>query len=360
MSNKKIMLIFPVMLLLLSAFVLAGGFMDGIGLPPDEDNEEQPPQIPISKLEIIKVNAEIDGKTDTIQSSGETISKEAKQESDVNFEIEVKNIFDKEIRNIKVSVTIKNIDDGDDLEKESEISKLAPGDSKNVDVKFNLPLKVDEDNYNVKIDVEGKDEDNNLHIVYWILTLKVEKEKNNVVINKASISPSSISCGGITELKVNVLNLGREEENVEIEVMNDYLGIDIREKNIKLGTGTDDDAEYEKAFRLDIPQGIAEGTYSLQIKVYYNKGRFARTKDVSFVIEDCKQTKQKGSNVLVKTTQQGSQQITGTAQQKTPLKETTIAYNYNEPLLLLLTITFIILIGLIIFLIGAIVIKLKR
>lgn len=359
MFNKRIILTSIVMLVILSGFA-AGRWLDPIGLPSDEGGEELPPKITYdSTLKIIEVNAEIDGKKDTITSNGEKISEKAKEESKLEFEVEVKNIFGKELKNIKLEVTIEDIDDGGNLDEDSDISKLAPGESKKVNVAFELPLKVDDGSYDVKIHAEGKDQDNNLHILDWTLTLEVKKDSHNVEITKASLSPSTVSCSTYTNLEVGILNLGRDEEKAQIEVKNEYLNINLLEKGIELGTGTDNDAEYQKTFRLDMPYNAEAGTYPITINAYYNGGKSLATKKVNLAIKGCTQTGQKQRGVSVKGLPPTPSEKLGKLQTKTPSK-TIISTASDESIILLLTIILIVVLGLIIFLLGVIITQLRR
>jgi len=395
MDNKKLILIFPIIMLVLSVFVLAqpppppwGGGNGGDTNPPDADNDGisdsadncpnnyNPTQTDSdgdgigdacdttttitydSTLQITEITAEVDGKKDTITSNGKKISKEAKQESDIEFEINVKNIWDKEIKNIEVEVIIEDINDGDDLDEDADISYLAPGDSKKVDLDFDLPLKVDDDNYDVKIKVKGKDQDNNLHTLDWTLKLEVKKDKHDVKITKASISPSAIQCSRTTNLQVKVLNLGRDEEDVTLEIKSEYLNIDFKEKDIELGTGTDDDAEYEKRFRLNLPNNAETGTYPITIKAYYNKDKSVAAKKLNLMIEDCAQIKQSG--VSIKTLPPTLSETFEKSYQKAKTPSTIISMQSDESIILLLTIILIIVLGLIIFLLGVIIMQLRR
>ena len=71
---------------------------------------------------------------------------------------------------------IRDMDDGDDLEEESNEFDLRPGRDKSVTLNFEVPLEVDEDTYDVDIHVEGEDENGTTHEVDWIVYLEVEKD----------------------------------------------------------------------------------------------------------------------------------------------------------------------------------------
>jgi uncharacterized membrane protein len=337
--SKKI--IFSIMLLVLSSLVFA---QEWAPAPPSGD-EELPPPAPAntydSTLDIIEVKVDVDGKSDKITSNNKKIDEEAKEESTVKFDIKIKNLFEKELEDIDVEVTIEDIDDGDDLDEKASISKLDSGDSKEVDVDFELPLKVDDGDYDVKIHVEGEDEDNNMHVFDWVLELEVKKEKNDVVIKKASILPSTVSCGQIAELFIQVLNLGRVDEDIEIEISNEELGVTVKETDIELDTGTGDDAEYEKKYRLRIADNMEEGIYPLNIKVSYNNGRFSRTEDVDLIIQDCKEVKETKKVETVKVVKTSSAKTTGKIQ-KPPAQ---ISYSMDDGIIIFVLVVLIVILG---------------
>jgi len=340
-------------MLLLSLLVIAADTW----VPDTPDGDTSPPSPPATTtydntLKITEIIAEVDGKKDTLTNSGEKISKEAEQGSDVEFDIKLKNIWDKEISNIDIDIAIKDIDDGDNLDESADIDKLGPGESDNANVKFDFPLRIDDDTYDIDISVRGRDDENNIHKLEWESKIEVKKDKHNVKITKASLSPSTTECGGITRLDIELLNLGRGEEEVELTITNGELSLNFKE-DIDLDTGTDSDAEYEKSFRLNIPKNIGSGTYPIDITADYGSDK--ATKRLNLMIESCLQTKQDpvSIKVLPPTTSE-----TLSIKTKTQSKTTTIV-NDESAILFLSTILFIVL-ALVIFLLGVIMIQLKR
>ncbi len=130
-----------------------------------------------STLQIIQLDAKVDDERDKNLENNDKIRSKAKEESNIEFEFEIKNKFEKEIEDIQIITLIENIDDGDDLKEKSRIFSLAPNDSKEIDLDFELPLKVDDGDYDIEIDIKGKDKDNNLHKLKWQLILEVKKDK---------------------------------------------------------------------------------------------------------------------------------------------------------------------------------------
>ena len=135
--NKKL-LIFSIILLTLSIFVLADDAPPGPAFGGESNNESSDitPDY-TNTIEIIEVKVEVDGNKDTINSDGEKIDKKAEEESELAFEIEVKNLFNKTIEDIEVSATIEDIG-GEDIDDETDISRLDPETSKKVTLNLSL------------------------------------------------------------------------------------------------------------------------------------------------------------------------------------------------------------------------------
>ncbi len=353
--NKKI-LIFSIILLTLSIFVLAEDAPPGpafgdesIDITPDYTNT----------IEISEIKVEVDENKDTIKSDGEKIDEEAEEESKIEFEVEVKNLFNKTIEDIEVSATIEDIG-GEDIDDETEISKLSPGSSKEATLNFELPLKIDDDTYDVNIKIKGQDEDNKIHTIEWKLRLEVKKEEHKLRIIDTIVSPYSISCSRYSDLTIRILNTGRKEETAKIEIKNDELGINLKEYDIELNTGTEYDAEYEKIFSLNIPDDAKPGTYPIHINVYYNDDKFTATKDINILIKECKQTGEieQKEEALINIPPHQTQETAEIQEKKAQQSETRVVYIYEDSLILI--ILSIIVAGFIIFLIGAIIINLRK
>jgi hypothetical protein len=309
-----------------------------------------------STLKITKVVAEVDGKEDTTLRGGRKISKKAKEESDIKFEIEIQNVWDKHIEDIEVIVTIEDANDGDDIDERSSTPYLEPDSSSNLKFDFELPLMIDDDDYDVIIDVEGIDSEGNSHVFSWELILEVEKDKHKIKVLKADISPTTISCFRQSSLKLSVLNLGREEEIVDVSIKSVDLEFGI-ESSFELGVGTDNDAEYEKTYKFKVPSYISEGIYPIELIMGYDDKKY---KDISYLeIDECEQLKEEANSVLLDL-RKGEHIITGNVVKEIN-PSPVIKYELDNKLIILfLTLFVLILMGAMIFLGGAIMLELKK
>ena len=213
---------------------------------------------------------------------------------------------------------------------------------------------VKDDIYDVEIFVNAEDEDGNDHDIRWELTLEVKKDKHELLIDEADLTPSLIRCNRNPALDIEVINIGREDEDdVTIEITNTELGLNIEETDIELEEGDDEDSVFEKTYRLKIDDKTKAGTYPITIKTYYDS-RTGDEETVDLIVEDCVEvvTPLEVPEVEVIT------EMPTITKPITPV--TKILFRETPEYLTLLAILFVVLAGGVIFLIGAAIIMLRK
>ncbi|MBW2980103.1 hypothetical protein KY360_01650 [Candidatus Woesearchaeota archaeon] len=253
---------------------------------------------------------------------GDTISTEVRPGSKVSFDFRIGNAFTDsqniEINDVVIEVTIDDIDDGDELEGESDDFDIDADDkSDRVSIEFDIPLEVDEGDYNVYILITGEDEENVDHEIEWELELQVEKESHFIYIKEVDLSPSTVKCDRSATLDVELINLGsRAEDEVILEIKNTALGIDIKEEELELDEDYDDDNTYDGSYSLNVDNDAAPGTYTITIKSFYKENKLSDTDTVSLVVEDC-EIQQQSTTTTQTTTPPPSTTTPQTTQQTT-------------------------------------------
>ncbi len=244
---------------------------------------------PSSKLSITDLDVKVGSKTDKGLEDGDTIGDEAEPGDEVTFKIEVSNLFtddeDIEIQNIEVEITIVDIDDGDDIDLDSSDFDLDADDDEDVELSFTVPTLVDEDTYDVIISVSGEDEDNVDHSLLWTLQLEVEKESHKLILERAILSPTVVSCSRTSTIDVRVVNVGGDdEENVRISAFNSDIGLDY-EKHFEVDEGNDDDAREQFEIRVNTDD-IAPGVYPIKVELFRGSSR-EETQTLELTVQDC-------------------------------------------------------------------------
>ena len=313
------------------------------------------------KLRIKDLDVKVDGRTDKNLADGNTIKREAKPESNIEFKIEIENGFtdeeDLKLEDIIVEITIKDIDDGDDIDEESKEFDLRAEKDKKVTLNFKVPLEVDEDTYDVNIHVEAEDENGTEHEIDWILYLEVEKEKHDIRIIKANLNPGVVKCEKTTTLNTELINLGTDEEDeVALEITSPELEFNFRKEDIELEEGTDDN-RYSRTLNIAIPDKLAVGTYPIEINAYYDTIKLSDTETVNLEVQECKkiikeEEKVKAEPVVV---------IDETKPKVEPKEEVTkITFRESPAYIALLATALVVLTGVVVFALGAAIMLLRR
>ena len=245
-------------------------------------------------LEFSDVDVKVGSKTSKNLEDGDTIDDEAEPGDNVEFRIEVKNNFtdqeDLEIEDITVEVTIEGIDDGDDFDEESQDFDLGPGDDKRVTLKFEVPLEVEEDTFDVEIRAEGEDENGTDHVAVMRLKLEVEKESHMLEITRATISPADISCNRRNvQGSLAVVNIGNEDaEDVTVHILNSDLDIDITEEVDELtAEPNEDESKFSNVFTFNVPNDADAGSYPIIFRALYDDSRKKAEESVTLTVSDC-------------------------------------------------------------------------
>ncbi|MBI3026649.1 lamin tail domain-containing protein [Candidatus Woesearchaeota archaeon] len=244
-----------------------------------------------SKLQIIDVDAKIDGKKRSNLKDNSKISREAKPGSSIEFKVTVKNDFtdseDIKIEDIAVRTTIEEIDNDDDLEEESKEFDLRAQSDKTVTFKFEVPLNVEEGDYNVFIEAEGEDENGNELDDDFEVEIEVEKEKHDLRFLNFDLKPETISCNREFSLDYKVINAGQEDEsNSAAGIKSADLGLDLFEKGISVDAGTDNNI-FSGARRIKLNRSIESGSYAITADLYSEDGILQDKKSETIKVEDC-------------------------------------------------------------------------
>ncbi len=219
---------------------------------------------PETRIAISDLKVKVDGKERNLNDGG-TI-KNAKPGSEIEFKIELENLNKKnglDINEVNAEITIEDIDD--DLTEETDSFDLNSGTKKTKTLKFNIPLEVDEDSYDVIIQARGEQEDGTDFSLEWLLDLEVDKDKHSVVIEKAGLDEDILECGESTSLNLRLMNLGSDDESTILRIENKDLGISIKE-DLVLKEGP-----YSSSYTIPTTEGLESGIYPIAITALYSE-----------------------------------------------------------------------------------------
>ncbi|MAG91944.1 hypothetical protein CMO83_04675 [Candidatus Woesearchaeota archaeon] len=257
-----------------------------------------------SKLLFSDIDVKVGGKSDKNVKDGDRIDRDAEPGDTIEFRVEVKNNFTSaenlKIENVEVEVTIEEIDDGDDFEESSKDFDLRHGRDKRSTLKFEIPLEVEEDDFQVIIRVDGEDENGTDHEREITLTLEVDKESHLLSLTRSSLSPNTVSCSRRNvQLSVGLLNIGNEDEDdVNLHIFNTELAVDIREDLQEITAEPfEDESKFSKIYSFNVPSTIEAGSYPVTVRALYDNNRRKVENTVTLTVNACgtTDTKQGGT-----------------------------------------------------------------
>jgi len=224
------------------------------------------------KLKVKDIKVYVDGKkeSDADEDGGKI---DVVPGSKLELKIELENLYtddeDVEIQDIVVEGTLENIDNDDDIEKDTKEFDLRPEKDKEVSLEFDIPLEVDEDDYDLIIEIEGENENGFSYFKQIEFEVEVEKEKHNVIFDQLKFSENSIHCGKSAYLEVKVVNLGTEDESAKLIISNQDLEINIQESFELSEDPFDKDSSFTKTYKIILPSEIYPGIYTLRADLFF-------------------------------------------------------------------------------------------
>ena len=270
----------------------------------------------VSNLKISNVDVRINSKTLRNLSNGNSISEQARPGKQVEFRVQSSNTFsnlqDITIRDITTKVTIEGIDNGNDLEQESESFDLRANTDRKLIFKFDVPLEVLQDTFNVLIETEGQDDNNTIQRAEMKLKLEVVKDNHLLKIIGKKLTPDIVSCNrNNIQLSTTILNIGNDDEDrVSILISNPDLGVNINDQIGGIRARPNQpDSMFSKTYPFKIPVNADAGSYPIDIRVLYDLDRKVTQETATLNVNKCTTAVTTPIKPEEKTTEEGGVQL---------------------------------------------------
>ncbi|MBD3310065.1 hypothetical protein GF351_02505 [Candidatus Woesearchaeota archaeon] len=244
-----------------------------------------------SNLDIDDVKVYVDGRIDNGADEGGGVF-EVKPNSHVKVVVEVKNTFpddddDMRIEDVILYYTLYDIDDGADIEGETDDNDIGADRTKTFEFELDIPLEMDDGKYELLLEVEGEDEDNNDHEDSHSIDAEWEQENNELIIYDVSLNPKVVKCSRTSEIMVKLANIGENDEDVSLEITNGYLGLD-KEVNFTLEEDLfDEDSKATKYVKFEVPEDASPDTYSIIARAYFDDRDKSVQQSIGLEVEEC-------------------------------------------------------------------------
>ncbi|MBU0929745.1 MAG: putative S-layer protein [Nanoarchaeota archaeon] len=183
--------------------------------------------------------------------------------------IKVSNDGSDEITDVVVEVSLYDLTEGDELDSiRSDNFNLKSDKETNVDdLELYVPYDADEsDDFAIFVKVyEDGNEDENCR--YESYSVDVKRRSRDMQIDFTNINPTTAKCGDYVDFTANVKNIGtKDDSSIYFKIQDPALKITGQTAVFSL----DSDDETSKTVRIQLPQDLTAGLYSIEAVVVYS------------------------------------------------------------------------------------------
>ncbi len=242
------------------------------------------------------IDVEVDGESDDdVDADGGSF--EAAPGDNIDLTVEIENTFstgttDHEIRNIDIAIDVNSFcpqNSDDEIEEEIRIDNLDPGADDSATFRFSIPDCADEDNFDLDIRVEGRDEDGTEYAVDETVLISVDKRPSEITLALFQPEPQVLDCEDRTfSIAVEAHNIGALDEDAGLLVINNDLGINRFEfMDLRTGSWTDEDTMFEKTYTFVVDEDVEAGDYDIRAEVEYNNNNDEIKRFQTVTVPEC-------------------------------------------------------------------------
>ena len=204
----------------------------------------------------------------------------------IDVEIEIKNDFEED-KKFEAEVHLYDLNEENSEEKEKDDFKIDSGDKEKINLEIKIPDDIDDGNeFAIYTFVEDKDR---IICNSKFVNIKIEREDDFLKINKFEVSPNVVRKGDKVYFSVKVQNMGAEEQDVIVEIMNESLNLDLKSHVFELEEFDESDDDKTIELEFIIPQDAKAGVYEILAKAIFSGKEVS--KNISLIIEEPKPQK---------------------------------------------------------------------
>lgn len=191
----------------------------------------------------------------------------------IPLEVKVRNNAEDDL-SFDVQVYLYDLTNDESVDDYSKSLDVDSGNSETLNLDMTIPSGIDEsDDFAVFVKVDDGDYCNEKFV-----KVDIQRERNDLRISNFEI-PDSVDCGDSIEATVSLENIGKEKENVELEIFNSELGISDT-SSFNLEKYSEDKNSRKVNLVLNIPDFIEEKSYALEASAVFSGETETLKKDI--------------------------------------------------------------------------------
>ena len=198
----------------------------------------------------------------------------------IKVRVKVENNFDNDL-DVEFKAFLVDKEDDDNLDEITDVVNIDEDKDETFDLSLKVPADIKEETstrYAVYV-MAAEDGDEEEHCAWDKVDIEIEKDKDDVLIT--NLDTEELICGISNEVFATVVNAGSNDQNdmiVELSIPT----LNLKAKSAKFDLDEADDQSV--FFSLDIPKGISEGTYNVEVSAKDEDGVLFKRGSKSFAL----------------------------------------------------------------------------
>jgi len=197
----------------------------------------------------------------------------------LKIDFSIKNTGDADLEDITAEMwfekgTKKLRDNNDDaVSPEFDFNDLVAGDDDTASFEFQIPWDVntnDEYSIYIKATADTADTSETITREETVGTFTVKMRSHEIIIQKAELANATAGCPRTAAIAVELRNIGRNKESVNLTIKNKNLGIDFKESTTMSDDADDASNGFSKSYSFPISTLANIGKYPVIVSAIYS------------------------------------------------------------------------------------------
>ncbi len=211
---------------------------------------------------------------------------------EVEIYVELENAFSSSsdiwIEDVELEYTVKSIDDGDDIYDYLYYGDIEADDVLSDYFVFDIPLRVQDTTFDVLLEVEGEDENRNIHEETFEFELDIDKSRDEITIDRFEFDRDSIGCLRYANIDLSLINTGRNNlEEWSYRIESDTVDFSYEEEfDLDSFRRRRDNDYITFSHEVDF-EGVSVGEHDFDLRLYDDRGRLEELIVTSVYVDEC-------------------------------------------------------------------------
>lgn len=246
-----------------------------------------------SKLNIKTIDFDVAQDTTAYYASSKL--QDVRPNSNITMTVNLAGSSSIDLKEVFYTMEIKSLD----IKRTTGKQSLYRTETLEQNVKFTIPMDVQEKTYQLVITAQGKDTSTGaIEYASRTIDIVITKEEYDAIISDIYTFNDYLTCDRNLEMGVSITNIGSSyDDSIKLVLNSPKLGID----KIFTGITLSPDEETTKSMEFSVPENLTAGEYKVDVTIYSDSNKYREKQSIFVTVEDCVKSKVENNTVSTNT-----------------------------------------------------------